>query len=52
MNVRYWPKAVVQRVLLNVCLRWKADIQNVQLECLLNTESGHSDAGYLHTLQL
>jgi len=38
-NVRYWPKAVVQWVLLNVRFRWIADIQNNQLECLFNTES-------------
>jgi len=27
LNVRFWPKAVVQWVLLNVRFRWKADVQ-------------------------
>ncbi len=35
-------KQTVQRALPNVRLRWKADVQNNQLECLLNTESGRS----------
>ncbi len=29
--------------LSNVRLRWKADVQKIQLECPLNTESGRSD---------
>ena len=32
----------IQWLKSNVRFRWKADVWNIQLECLLNTESGRS----------